>query len=277
MSKTPKKDSPSNEPNLTPSGLSIAYEVIGLILISVAFILVLAHGVSLFNEPKQQDSPTTFYRVEVPQTDNVRKLLVNNKQADSIIVELYNNNVNLKDSVSKINSMIESIRIENKFTENKIKIYASIIAMIIAVVGFFGFKSLNDVREHSIKRAEFEAQKTAKEEANKTAKITSQQMLSEEILGKLHDEAYQRARKLYEEPLGDINQSIKELDRRLLAIENRIHSSANFTTQPTPGSATPVATPVTVPATTPVTATTTIQSTNNDNDLPEVPKNDEDF
>ena len=209
----------------TPNWLNTYYESVGAFTITVAIILFLIYGFQAFCDSHKQNQSQEMYEYIVtnaPSTSQFPNLLANKKTADSLITSLYVDNCNLKDSLKKIKARIKKIDFENVYTENRIKIFASIISIIIAVVGFFGFKSISDIRDHSIKVAKFDADKIARDVAKNTAKDT----LTKDYVSNMFNEAYTAAASVYEGQTKNIIDRLSQLDKRILRLEN-IQASEN--------------------------------------------------
>lgn len=109
-------------------------------------------------------------------------------KANKIFIDSLNNKVEqLKVQIKTLNESKEYIEYIQNRNENDFRLLLIILGSVFAIVGFFGFKSINDVRENSIKNAKDEALKIAEKEteriatreavivATNTAKITSEQ------------------------------------------------------------------------------------------------------
>ena len=201
-----------------PVWLNKYYEIGGAITVSLAIVLFLLFGFLAIVDSTDEKKYTDYDYVElnVPDVSNMNKLLSQKKSSDSLFVMIYKQNISLVDSIKIVNAKLKKVNFDNVYTENRIKIFASIISIIIAVVGFFGFKSLNDIREHTIKNAQFDAMKTARD----TAKDTARDVLTNEYVAQKFDESFKRVGLLYEESINNVMRKNNELEKRILNLEN---------------------------------------------------------
>jgi len=136
-------------------------------------------------------------------------------------------NYNIK-KFEDIKIEIEQIEERNK---DDMKFYLTILGSIIAVVGFFGFKSINDTRESSIKFATDEAKLTAKgiatAEAKDAIKVEHQEWTTKiSTIEKNYDDL-----KTLLAPIGDLETLITNLKIRIDTLENKLPSEAEGTEQ----------------------------------------------
>lgn len=95
-----------------------------------------------------------------------------------------NNNETNKTEIKKLDSILKSITltsnkiqqkqlelIDDKSDENFFnKLYTAIVAIILAIAGFFGFKSISEIKSQAIDDAKKESSNIAKKESKKIAK-----------------------------------------------------------------------------------------------------------
>lgn len=168
----PKRSAIMNNIKFKNSSLGNYYEWAGALMITAAFVLFISEGYKIVFGSKPDPTAIVLINSHQPNYNLIYDTIRKQKQTDSFHIAQIKERDDLLDSVKLLNRKIEEVQIDNSDTENKVKIVASIIAVIVAAVGFFGFKSLNDIREHTIKNSQIDAQQIAKEIAEETSKET---------------------------------------------------------------------------------------------------------
>lgn len=117
----------------------------------------------------------------------------------------YHNSQDLKKNelaIKKLDSLLTSIKVtsnkiqqkqlelvENKSDDNFFnKLYTAIVAIILAIAGFFGFKSISEIKTQALDDAKIEATKIAKEESTKISKKESRKVAKDEFQIMFNDE-----------------------------------------------------------------------------------------
>lgn len=112
--------------------------------------------------------------VAVPKLEPDKYIIVSEQLFKELQITTDSINKNIK-KFEEIKREVVAIQESNK---DDMKFYLTVLGSIIAIVGFFGFKSINDTRESSIKFATDEAKSVAKmiatEEAKDAIKIQHQ-------------------------------------------------------------------------------------------------------
>lgn len=120
----------------------------------------------------------------VYQNLNKNKNIKNNYYNKIEVIFSENNKSNYKSKLEEIEkniSQLEKIKNEIRIKEEKrsddLKYYSTLIGFILAIVGFFGFKSIHDTRlaaiEKAVNDAKNEAIKEAREASKNEAKVAS--------------------------------------------------------------------------------------------------------
>jgi len=106
----------------------------------------------------------------------------NTYKLDSLTYEFKLQYNNIKDDLYNLHQDISQVKVNNDELENKLKLIAALIGLVFAVLGFFGFKSMHEFRDYSIKITKQEvsdiAKITAKEAAIAQAKETASEQSS---------------------------------------------------------------------------------------------------
>ncbi len=104
--------------------------------------------------------------VAIPKLESNKSVIVSAELFKELKATTDSINKNIK-KFEEIKSEVVAIEERNK---DDMKFYLTVLGSIIAIVGFFGFKSINDTRESSIKFATDEAKSVAKTIATEEAK-----------------------------------------------------------------------------------------------------------
>ncbi len=214
-----------NNDKFKNSWLGNYYEVGGAIMISLAFLLFIFEGYKIVFQNKPEPSPITLISQNETNYHQVYEKIKKSKQTDSFQIAQLAERNKFIDSIQVLNRKIEEVRIDNTDTENKVKIVASIIAVIVAAVGFFGFKSLNDIREHTIKNSQIDAQLIAKETAKKISKETAKKMAKETL--ETYRSEFASLKPLIISIENSLNEKIQNLNNQLSVMEEKNAGIAN--------------------------------------------------
>lgn len=101
------------------------------------------------------------------------------------------------------------------------KLYAAIVAIILAIAGFFGFKSTNDIRTRAIEEATNESSKIARETAVISAKEEFSRVFDEEYKGGVFEKATEASTKIVSKEINRLEQDLFLLIERVDELENR--------------------------------------------------------
>lgn len=104
--------------------------------------------------------------ISVPKVPDGKNLVVSNE----ILIDLQNSVDSINLNIKKLNEIKSEIAIIEERNKDDMKFYLTILGAVFAIVGFFGFKSINDTRDSSIKLATDEARIAAKGIATAEAK-----------------------------------------------------------------------------------------------------------
>jgi hypothetical protein len=99
------------------------------------------------------------------------------------------------------------------------KVYTSLLVIIISIAGFFGFKSMVDIRTRSIELAEEIADKTSRKTAKRTSESEVKKIMTKEYVKSTYDESLHNVRGLFEEDIQAVSDDNLKLETRLSKIE----------------------------------------------------------
>lgn len=174
------------------------YAAIIIILLSI-ILLIIVIGKLFLTGPQQKITKEIKITYELKESKvTIDQLKDSNSIEYFKIIEANNRKLigELNKSLGSEYSRIQKI-IDSKEEQNIYNSYgAGLIALIIGVAGFFGFKSINEMKKDAIETAESEAKKIAED----TAKNTST-MISEKVAKR---EARERYPRLKEELIREI-------------------------------------------------------------------------
>jgi len=160
-----------------------------LIVMVIAVILLLFVVAKMFWKESENNAPSEIIVKYELKLDTISV----NKKAISISTESvkqidHNNKVMLDEinnSVQAQYSRMESI-LQVQEDRNKLFTYgAGLLAILVAIATFFGFKSINEMKRSTIDAAEYEAKKVAEKVAEKVARDVAVEKTKEEIVKRL--------------------------------------------------------------------------------------------
>ncbi len=180
--------------------------VSALIIIASIGVLIFIIYVSISNSENLVKYQLDL-KFEKSKVQDSTKYYITQQNLDSL--KFYTKSIDRK--IERIETIREDILKLRKEESYYGRIYTSIIALILALAGFFGFKTMTDIKSLSIERAEEAAKSASIESAEKTSK----EILTEEFVTKSHEKALSNVRKLYEKDIDDINQRIFDLEQKV--------------------------------------------------------------
>jgi hypothetical protein len=167
---------------------------------------------------------------------------------DSTIIaankEFINHFNNVKDSLNaeilNLRELKKDIEDANSKNSDLFKLVLALIGAVFVIVGFFGFKSIQELRESALKNAVSEAQRTAETKAKEIAELESKKIAgdkAEEVADKVAkkvaiEEAEKETQKYLQEKFPEyfkkwedtykkeIDQTLTDLSDRLDKVEN---------------------------------------------------------
>lgn len=198
-----------------------------VIILTSVILLIIVIGNLLCISPKDNTTKEIKISYKLIKSGNGAKNLMDSTSLEYLKLIEQNNkriveevNQSVKTQYDRMQSIIDSKEEQNIYNNYG----AGIIALILAVAGFFGFKSINEMKKDAIEKAENEAKNIAEE----TAKNISTRV-SEEVA---KNEARERYPRLKEELIGDLrfefNQRFEEKELKVSdEFQNKIRKELN--------------------------------------------------
>jgi|GEM_PF-4864681 len=149
----------------------IFLNVVATSIIAIAVIGVLTLS---FNYLKIPSNKIQTIKIEYHNSQDIKKNELAIKKIDSLLnsIKITSNRIQQK--------QLELV--ENKSDDNFFnKLYTAIVAIILAIAGFFGFKSISEIKTQALEDAKIEATKIAKDESTKIAKDESRKIAKKEF------------------------------------------------------------------------------------------------
>lgn len=167
-----------------------------IVAIAVGGILIIS-----FNYLSIPEENSQLIKIDYQSVDSIK---VNSeiKKLDSLLVELKNtsNKINLEQQ-----QLIKDKTDDNFFN----KLYTAIVAIILAIAGFFGFKSISEIKSQALEDAKSEASKIAKN----TAKSEFKKIFSAEYEAHVFNISMEAMNRLLLEEIGELESRIAILEQ----------------------------------------------------------------
>jgi hypothetical protein len=139
------------------------------LLILLTIIYVFANSALMFtnkepsvSKPLKTSINFTLDQIQLKKSDTTL-IKINKQFIDSLNVKI----VELKEQAKSINKTKEYLDYLQDRNENDFRLLLIILGSVFAIVGFFGFKSINDTRQNAIEKAVFDAKEVAKADSKK--------------------------------------------------------------------------------------------------------------
>jgi hypothetical protein len=180
----------------------VAIVVIGILIISFNYLII-------------PDTKTQTVKIEyhISKSKNEESNRTEIKKLDSILKSITETSNKIQ---QKQLELIDDKSDENFFN----KLYTAIVAIILAIAGFFGFKSISEIKSQAIEDAKKESSNIAKKESKKIAKKIAKKEAKEEFIRTFNPEY---AANVFEQANLAMNEllrtEIQSLDERIYALE----------------------------------------------------------
>lgn len=184
------------------AAIVIGLAVIGLILLTIKSLNV--------DEPKTDTIKIEYHGIKTDSINELNKLEI--VKIDSLLNEI-------KKTSNKIQNRQLDLVKEKESDSFFNKLYAAIVAIILAIAGFFGFKSTNDIRVRAVEEAKFESAKTAKDIAEQSAKEEFKAIFDEEYKGEVFEQATKASSEVLRKEVGQLEKTISKLTKRIEKLE----------------------------------------------------------
>lgn len=219
-------------------GYNLLLNTIATIIIGIAVIGVLVITFKFLNieEPKTDTIKIEYHGVKTDSINELNKLEI--IKIDLLLSEIKETSNNIQKRQLKLVIDKEN---DNFFN----KLYAAIVAIILAIAGFFGFKSTNDIRTRAIEEAKYESikiadksAKEAKKESMKIAKNSAKEefnrVFDEEYKGEVFEQATKASSDVLRKEIGSLEKTIFKLTSRIEKLESIQVPEQNVTDDPEP-------------------------------------------
>lgn len=200
----------------TIAAVVIGLSVIGLILITIKSLNV--------EEQKTNTIQIEYHGIKTDSINELNKLEI--VKIDSLLNEVKQTSNKIQDRQL---DLIKEKEDDNFFN----KLYAAIVAIILAIAGFFGFKSTNDIRTRAVEEAKLESTKIAKETAEKSAKEEFKTIFDEEYKGEVFEQATKASSEVLRKEVGQLEKTIFKLNKRIEKLETIQEKSTDAQTETT--------------------------------------------
>lgn len=191
----------------------IFLNVIATLIIGITVIGVL---ILSFNYLKMPSPEIKTIKIEYAISPAESKANQSNKKIDALLKDL-------KITSNKIQQRQLEL-IEDKSDDNFFnKLYTAIVAIILAIAGFFGFKSISEIKSQAIEDAKKEATTVAKEESTKISKIEARKIAKNEFINMFNDDYEAKVFAQANQAMNNfLSQEIGNLETRIFALEEQI-------------------------------------------------------
>lgn len=156
--------------------------IVSVLVVACCVITIFILGYNLVTKEKEsvKYEVKATYHLEIDSTftkESVQKTLFQFKE------NTIKNNEKIYDEINKLIAHFEEDNREllrqKQEQSNFVSLSSAILGILLAIAGFFGFKSIKEMKKDSIDTASETAEKTAKEVAAKTAKETAENTAEE--------------------------------------------------------------------------------------------------
>lgn len=204
--------------------------VISISLLTIGAILIILISFWPQDIPKQQNIQLNYHLLVQQQNDTINTFT---KQNDTVFVKtiIFPSQKSNYDSAKKEISLISDTLKQNLQLLQEVKkeylnqtqkddffskLYTSILALILTIGGFFGFKSIFEIRKNAEKEARITAEKISKKTAEVETKEVTKRMFSElftkEYEAKITKDATEIATEIYRK---DFESKLKDVWKRI--------------------------------------------------------------
>lgn len=213
------------------------YASLGVVLTAVITVIILSFWV--FSAPSPPGLQKHEYKIAI-HLDSTFKSAQNDSLLVLVQTEL--NGLSIKTS-NDVNTLMENQRqnheafMEAENRQNKFITYASaLIAIVAALGGFFGFKSITDIKQSITEKAELTAQQMAREVSERILEKSIKTQI-ESIAQANYEKEFLRLIESYEERLNDLKSKLDECCERHIPPNDEIDPqiTIEFQANPIPG------------------------------------------
>lgn len=150
------------------NGIILATNIAALVIM-LASIFILFHAIYRLVDPPVKSDKVTIQKVELAYRIDIDTTKIKELK-DSTSLEylrfVTRNNDKILESMNKViqnqEKRVDEIIERNKIQSDFVTYASAIFALILSIAGFFGFKSINEIKKESIERSEMIASEEAK-------------------------------------------------------------------------------------------------------------------
>jgi Rad52/22 family double-strand break repair protein len=188
-------------------GFSLFLDYIAAIILGTAVLATLFTGYNYLMIPaaKIQTIEIKYHGVKTDSVNSLNKIEI--KKIDSLLNEIKAISNNIQQAQLDVVEKKSDDSFYNKF-------YTAVVAIILALAGFFGFKSMSEVKTQALSDAKEEATKIAKE----VAAMEFGKVFTDEFKTGVYDLSNKAMTDFLREQIGD-------LENRILLLEQRFENS----------------------------------------------------
>ncbi|OYU93690.1 MAG: hypothetical protein CFE21_19550 [Bacteroidetes bacterium B1(2017)] len=194
-----------------------------ILFIAVVGILLLSYT----HLKKPEDPKKILIEYKIVQDTTNFKQIANLKQIDSLLLE-----------VKGLANNIQSKQIETiKDTEEKDffnKFYSIIVAVILVIAGFFGYKNISEIKQRAIEEAEESAKKIAEEKSVEVSNREFEKIFTQQYKGEVLNLATESFSTTFNEEYIKIRDIQLTLEKRIENLENKSNIINDYPNPETP-------------------------------------------
>lgn len=180
----------------------------------IIFIAVLG-ALIIGYEHLKKDNPPRKIIIEYNQSqDSLKsKQVVKLGELNSLLRDVKNTTNNIQDKQVQVISNEEEKNIFDKF-------YSIIVAVILVIAGFFGFKNITEIKQRAIEDAQDSSKKIAEETAINSSQTQFEKVFTKKYEGQILKITTESFAKILDEESIKFNRQISALHNRIDQLEN---------------------------------------------------------
>jgi len=195
----------------------IFLDVIATIIIAIAVLttVIIGYNYLKFPSPKIQTIKIEYHGVKTDSINELNKIEI--RKLDLLLKDI-------KITSNKIQQ--QQLEVVEKKSDDSFynKFYTAVVAIILALAGFFGFKSISEIKTQAIDDAKNESTKIAKKESKKIAKEEFIRMFDTKYKAGVYEQANQAMNDFLRSEIGS-------LEDRITVLEEFIKNDGNGNSQ----------------------------------------------
>jgi hypothetical protein len=181
---------------------------------TIIFIAVIGVLILGYEHLKKDEAPKKIIIDYKQSQDSLKnKQIVKLGEIDSLLLEVKEISNRIQDKQVQVISKEEEKNIFDKF-------YSIIVAVILVIAGFFGFKNITEIKQRAIEDALDSSKKIAEETAINSSKTQFEKIFTKEYEGQILKIATDSFAKILDEESTKLNRQISSLQNRIDQLEN---------------------------------------------------------